>query len=441
MQFLLLRPLLLRPLLLQPLCLRSGMKNLLIALLFTWLFASVAIAAEVKEPTTKLTLQNALNLAMSANSEIAVALHEREAMDGVRVQAAVRPNPTVSTVIQDTRSTTRQTTLQLNQEFELGNKRDARIEAADTFYSRATAELENKKAEIHANVVAAFYAVLAAQERLSLAKSSLEIADLALDAAAKRVKAGKSAPVEETKSKIAQSAVKIELNQAVSQLNSSRKRLTALWGNPLPLFASAAGQVTTVPETATLSELAAMLEQAPAVKLAKVEIAAREAITKVEHSKTVPNVTISVGMVNNQELGLNQALLGLTVPIPLFDRNQGNLQEAVSRQYKSQDALVVLKNQLEVNLAAEYERLSAARQASESLRSEILPSAQSAFDAANKGFSAGKFNFLDVLDAQRTLFQAKSQYIQALLEAHQAVAEIERILGDVVTHQANALQE
>ena len=131
----------------------------------------------------------------------------------------------------------------------------------------------------------------------------------------------------------------------------------------------------------------------------------------------------------------------MSVPIPLFDRNQGNLQEAVSRQYKSQDALVVLKNQLEVNMAAEYERLNAARQASESLRSEILPSAQSAFDAANKGFSAGKFNFLDVLDAQRTLFQAKSQYIQALLEAHQAVAEIERILGDVVTHQANALQE
>ena len=76
-----------------------------------------------------------------------------------------------------------------------------------------------------------------------------------------------------------------------------------------------------------------------------------------------------------------------------------------------------------------------------SLREEILPGAQSAFDAANKGFSAGKFNFLDVLDAQRTLFQVKSQYIQALLDAHMAVAEIEHVLGDVVTHSAQQAKE
>jgi cobalt-zinc-cadmium efflux system outer membrane protein len=64
------------------------------------------------------------------------------------------------------------------------------------------------------------------------------------------------------------------------------------------------------------------------------------------------------------------------------------------------------------------------------LREEILPGAQSAYEAAGKGFEAGKFSFLDVLDAQRTLFQAKTQYVRALGDSHRAAADIERIVGE-----------
>jgi len=394
------------------------------------------------EPANPLTLDVALDLAMHANPDIAVAAREQEAVAGVVTQAAVRPNPSVETSMQDTRSDTRQIYLQLNQEIEMGNKRQVRIDAADAFYKKASAELESKKAEIHANVVMAFYEVLAAQERVNLSKASLEVTTLALDAASKRVKAGKSSPVEETKSKIAESNAKIELNQAMRQLNSARKQLSALWGNASPAFANAQGDVENIPPVANAVDLSALLEHAPAIALAKLEISAREGISKIEQSKATPNITISAGVVNNQELGgINQALLGLSVPIPLFDRNQGHLQEAVSRQYKAQDELRALRTRLETQLATQYERLIAAKQASESLRSEILPGAQSAFDAANKGFTAGKFGFLDVLDAQRTLFQAKSQYIQALLDTHLSVAEIERILGDVVIHSARQPQE
>ncbi|MGJ8620958.1 MAG: TolC family protein [Methylophilaceae bacterium] len=415
-------------------CLRLGIPNVIISLLFILLYISVANATEIEESTKGLTLQEALILALNANPALAVAQREREAIEGVRRQADVRPNPTMSTAIQDTRADTRQISLQINQEIELGNKRDARIESANSIYNKATAELDSNKAEVHANVVAAFYEVLAAQARLALAKSSVEVASLALNAATKRVKAGKSSPVEETKSKIAESTIKIELLQARSQLNSSRQRLSALWGSVSPDFERADGDVTKIAEIAPLSETSTLLAIAPAIKAAKLEVNAREMMTNVERSKAIPNITISAGVLNNQELGLNQALLGLTVPIPLFNRNQGNLQEAVSRKHKAQDELLALENQLASTLSGQYERLSAARQAAISLSTEILPGAQSAFDAANKGFSAGKFNFLDVLDAQRTLFQAKSQHIQVLLEAHQAVAEIERILGDVVSH-------
>lgn len=384
----------------------------------------------------ELSLSDSLDLALKANPDIAVAIREREAIDGVKVQAATRPNPFVSTSIQDTRSATRQIYLQFNQEIELGNKRSARMEAADAFYSKADAELATKQAEIHANVVLAFYELLVAQERAVLAKSSVEVAESALDAASKRVKAGKSSPVEQTKSNVAAATAKIELVQATTQLNNSRKRLSALWGDNAPSFEYAVGDVASIPEISSISALQTRIDNAPSVKLAKQEINARDAVTKIERSKATPNITLSAGVVNNQELGgLNQALLGLSIPIPVFDRNQGNVQEAVSRKFKAEDELIALKNKIQTNLLTQYERLSAARQASLSLQNDILPNAQSAFDAANRGFSLGKFNFLDVLDAQRTLYQAKSQYINALLEGHQSIAEIERALGEVVDHQ------
>jgi len=403
-----------------------------------WLF-SLPICAEYQMPAYSqgtaeaagsLTLANAIGLALQANPEISVANREREAIEGTQVQAAVRPNPSVSSTIEDTRNATRQTTLQLNQPIELGNKRAIRIEAAEIRYNAATADIDQIKAEVRASVISAFYDVLAAQERLELAKSTLELAQRASDAASKRVRAGKVSPVEETKAKVAEAGVRVELNQATSQLNTTRKKLAALWGNSTPKFERVIGQIDLLPVVAAMDDLSTRLQNSPALKRARLEIDRREALAKVESSKRTPDLTVSVGGRRNEELGLNQAVLGLSIPIPIFDRNQGNLQEALSRTDKARDELVALQVLQTNSLAEANERFLAAKQESESLQIEILPGAQSAYDAAVKGFEFGKFGFLDVLDAQRTLFQARSQYLNALLKAHQAGADIERLVGD-----------
>lgn len=386
------------------------------------------------EPSSNITLTDALNLALNANPEIAVASRERMAIEGARMQAAARPNPTVSALLEDTRNATRQTTILLEQPIELGDKRAIRMLAADARYDAAAVSLEVKKSEIQANVTVAFYEVLAAQERLRLAQSSLDVAKQAREAVSKRVQAGKISPVEETKSRVAEASVKIEANRASSILTSARKHLTGLWGNPLPRFQIAEGQVEDIPEAMPLDNLVTMLDSSPNIQRAKLEISTRQALANIENSKRTPDLTVSVGAKRNEELGLNQAVLGVTIPIPVFDRNQGNLQEALSRTEKARDELTALRVQQETLLAEAYERLISARQSVETLKSDILPGAQSAFDAAAKGFEFGKFGFLDVLDAQRTLVQAKSQYIDALLEAHQAMSDIERILGKPINH-------
>lgn len=409
--------------------------HVFIIIFITWLHNAYAMddsyrTASTTERATSLSLETAIQLALDANPAIAVASREQEAVKGVQVQAAVRPNPSISTFIQDTRSATRETTIQLNQPFELGNKRAARIEAADVRYDAAGASIEAQKAEIRAAVIAAFYEVLIAQERKILAQSSLELAQRARDAAAKRVLAGKISPVEETKSKVAESAVRIELHQAQSLLNTARHRLSALWGNPNPSFTEATGQIDALPSMLKLDGLSAMLESSPAIKRAKLEVEQREALAGVEKTKRIPDLTVSMGARRNEELGLNQAILGVSIPIPVFDRNQGNLQEALSRTDKAKDELRALRVQQSTLLTSAYEKFLAAQQEVGMIQTDILPGAQSAYDAAVKGFEFGKFGFLDVLDAQRTFFFARSQYLNALLRGHQAIAEIERLVGD-----------
>ncbi|EEF26533.1 Cobalt-zinc-cadmium resistance protein czcC precursor, putative [Ricinus communis] len=390
-------------------------------------------SSTLAEPEVNITLTEALRLALSANPDLSIVLRERDAMDGVRVQAATRPNPSISTLMEDTRNSNRQTAVLLDQPIELGNKRDNRIKSADIRIEAANSDIAIKKAEIYAKVHAAFYDVLAAQERLSLAQASLEVARKAKDAASKRVQAGKVSPVEETKSRVAESGIRIEANQAISTLNVARNRLTALWGNAYPTTLRAVGEIENIPTIPSWQDLSRMLDDAPYIQRAKLEIDVRQAQVGIEHSKQTPDLMLVFGAKRNEELGLTQAVLGFSIPIPVFDRNQGNLQSAVSRVDKARDELTAFTVQMETQLNSAYERLNMARQSVETLKQEILPGAQSAFDAAAKGFEFGKFNFLDVLDAQRTLFQSRSQYINALQDAHQAVAEIQRILGDAMS--------
>lgn len=389
-----------------------------------------ALSGSASEPSAGLSLDVAISLALQANPELAIAISERDAVKGMQIQAATVPNPSLSTYIEDTRSSTRQTTIEVSQPFELGGKRAARVAAADVRYAVASTLIELKRAEIRAATMKAFYEVLIAQEHMALSQSLLELAQRVQSAASKRVKAGKISPVEEIKSKVAESTVKIELSQMAAQLATSRIKLSGFWGASLPRFSMVVGQLDLFPVVPQLAELHARQESSPAIKLAKLEIEQRESLVNIEDSKRTPDLTLSVGARRNEELGLNQAIIGLSIPIPVYDRNQGNLQEALSRTNKARDELLAIRVQQGTLLSAAFERYLVAKLEANILQADILPSAQSAYDSAVKGFEFGKFGFLDVLDAQRTLFYARSQYLNALLNGHLAIADIHGIMGN-----------
>lgn len=401
-----------------------------------------ATYSRAAEPSSSLTLQAALDLALRASPEIMAASRELQASEAALRQAGVIRNPEIAALVEDTRRETRTTTLQLNQPIELGGKRSARVSAAESGRAAAEAELAAKQAEVRATVIAAFYDVIAAQERFRLAQDTAELARRATDIASKRVAAGKVSPVEETRARVAESSVRVELAQAATELETARRRLAATWGSSAPRFERAGDRFDVVPSVPALQDLTQRLQQSPNLLRARVEVDRRQALARVEQSRRIPDVTVSLGAKRDAQLGRNQAIVGLAVPLPLFDRNQGNVLEALRRTDKARDELVATEVRLNSELGQAYARFSAARTEAELLEQETLPGAQSAYEATTKGFELGKFSFLEVLDAQRTFFQAKSQLLRALAETHRAAAEIDRIVGTPFANtSANDVQE
>ena len=150
----------------------------------------------------------------------------------------------------------------------------------------------------------------------------------------------------------------------------------------------------------------------------------------------MPDITVSLGAkrVPADEgmgggSGRNQVVVGVSVPLPIFDTNRGNVAEALSREEKARDDLLAAELQLRADVAQAAERLRSARATAQMLQRDALPGAEAARQAAARGFELGKFSFLDALDAQRTLFQVRNQHLLALAEAHRAAGELDRLLG------------
>tara|TARA_R110001599_G_scaffold64023_3_gene178774 strand:- start:381328 stop:382677 length:1350 start_codon:yes stop_codon:yes gene_type:complete len=402
---------------------------------------NLASLEEVKADST-LTLAHALQLALRANPDLSASRHEAAAVNAEIDQAGLLPNPEVSWLMEDTQRDTRTTTVQFSQPIELGDKRAARISAASRSSDLADATLLAKQVALRADVTRAFFELLSAQQQSHLADESLALAEQVTSIAARRVAAGKVSPVEESRAQIAQANIRIEAVRAKSTLLNARKQLAALWGSTAPLFSKVSGQLETLPVVPEWNVLKTHLSAAPLMMQARSEVERRQAIGKVEDSRRTPDLSVTLGVKRDEQMGRNQAVVGVSIPLPLFDRNQGNLLAALRRTDQARDELISTEIRLDGELAQSYQRFLNAQSETHALKDEILPNAQSAYQAATKGFTFGKFAFLDVLDAQRSLLQARTQYLQSLLAAHRAAADIEELLGqplDAISQKDPAL--
>jgi cobalt-zinc-cadmium efflux system outer membrane protein len=373
-----------------------------------------------------LTLEQAVGKALAANPSLRAAALDVAIADGARRQAGLLANPEVSFVREGTQRGTRTQTIQLSQVLELGGKRSARIRLAERERSLAIGSLSVARADLRADVTAAYFDALSAQERVQIAQASLDVATKAAFAAEKRVTAGRVSPVEQDRAAVARSSAGIELAQAQSELSISMHTLAAYWGETAAVSQSLVAPDLDLAPAPALDELQRRLDKSPHLTRSRLQVEREEAQVGLDSSQRMPDVTLIVGSKKDDEIGRSQTVLGVSVPLPLFNRNQGSLQASLSRAEKARTELEAERLRLHQSLTSAYQRAQLSREQVRTMREDILPSAQRVFDATVTGFEAGKFNFLDVLDAQRTLLQIRTQYIQALYDRYRAVADLGR---------------
>ena len=394
---------------------------------------------EPRDPNEPLSLREALALALAQSPALAGFAWRIRQSEAEQLQAAVLPNPELEAEFENfagsgefrgTRAL--ETTVALSQLVELGGKRQKRMTLARQDSKLAGWDYEAKRLEVLTGVTKQFIAVLAMQEKLALAREDLRLAEATCRAVEKRLAAGKAAPTEKTKASIELASGKLRVRRVHRRLLSGRQELASMWGSREPRFGRIAGQLGAPAPLLPVERLVAKLSQNPAVARWKTETAQRRALLELERARGVPDVTVGVGYRHARETEDNDRAMLVTVgvPLPLFDRNRGAIAKARFGVIEAKTSRRRAEVEARAHLEEAYQVLATACDEVRSLRDEILPAAQSAHQATGESFRHGKSDYLNLLDAQRTFLRVREEAADALTRYHQAVADIEALIGE-----------
>ena len=403
---------------------------------------SLAFGAERIAPlqrTGALTLQEAVARTLLHNPELEAFSLEVRAREARALQAGLYKNPSIMIDTQDVFGSggfkdiqQSQSTLTLSQVIELGGKRAKREKEALYKKDLAFWDYETARINILTRVTQAYTEALAAQEQLKLAEQLVALSTKSHNAVKARVTAGKVSPIHEVKAGVALSKTRIQMQRAENQLKAAHRKLAAFWGSLAPRFKKVTGNLYRISPVPAFEALTERIQKNPDLARWAVEMAQRQAAIDLEEANAVPNLRVGAGARWFEETHDNTFILELSIPLQLFDRNQGAIAEARHRLAQAEARKRAVRLKLNAALADSYSRLLNAHQQVTAIKTQILPGARTAFDAVNEGYRFGKFDFLEVLDSQRTWFDARSQFLIALAEYHKAVADVERLTGQAI---------
>jgi cobalt-zinc-cadmium efflux system outer membrane protein len=417
------------------------LKTIASLLIASAVICSAGPTSEVAEPAGALTLRQALALTLTHNPELAAVSYDIRIAEARILQAKLLPNPEAQFTSENiagsgdySNGKRSENTLLLGQLIELGGKRRARVSEAAFGRDLADFDYETKKREVFLKTAQDFIDVLAIQRRVTIDEQLVRLANDFIPVAVKRIEAGKASTLEKTRFDVALGSARIDLEQAKHDLVAARQRLASRWGSLKPRFASAAGDLDATPATASFDALARRLPANPRLARFGAEVAQREAALAREKAAAVPDITLSAGGRQINERNDTTAVVGFSVPLPFWNRNQGNIRAARERIDRADAEQAAAAAALQTELSEGCENLERARAAILILRENVLPGADDALKATTEGYEAGRFSYLDILEARRTTGATRIQYLQAITDYHKALHVIEALTADPRPH-------
>jgi cobalt-zinc-cadmium efflux system outer membrane protein len=271
--------------------------------------------------------------------------------------------------------------------------------------------------------------VLASQDRIAILDDLQTVAEKLIGAVSERVKAGNASPVEAQRTQIEIARAKADLRAETTLLEANKRRLTNNWGAQSADFDKAQGQLATTNHLPSIQQVSLHLESNPELARWATEMTRRRAVLALARATAIPDLTLGAGARRVEENDETGAVLSLSVPLPLFNRNQGNVAAAQTRIFKGERESLAAKTEITGVLLEAYGRLVVATEKLKGLETEILPASQDVYSATIEGYTAGKFDLLNVLDAQRTLFATRLEIVNARAEFQKAKVQIEALIG------------
>lgn len=384
-----------------------------------------------------LTMRVALQRALNASPRLTAAERDIGIATGQRIQAGTLINPEVS-YEQDnsfgsgpyrgTRSA--ETTLQISQLFELFGKRDARIAIGQASVSAATIERRAIRLEILSETAIAFVNVVGLQRRIHILDEQVDALDKLTPLLQRRVDAGAFSPAETGRAEVASALVRADRERTKASLMSAKRELAVLMGDSAPKFSTVSGRLDVSGRPPSFQAVVSAIDANPQLVKWSAVYARRNAELLLARLKPYPDVRVSAGWRHFNDTNDNAVRLSLSVPIPVFDQNQGNIMSAQESLAKTGAEREANRNMLIVLAGRAYDSLQGSLHELSILRGTAIPKAQQASEAILDGYGQGRFTLLEVLDAQASVTQARLREQEAQQNFHIAVATIEGLVGN-----------
>lgn len=392
--------------------------------------AGESVAAEAD---CSLTLTVLENMAMSANPSLARASASVAAARGAAVQAGLPLNPTVGYEGQQIGSggLAEQHGLLMSQEFLRREKRTLSREVAAREVQMAEYRFVAQRARVLTDVRVAYYRTLRAQRQIDMSSALLRISQQALRAAEALSQAKEIARTDVLQAQIEVEVAQNALINAQNQHQSAWNQLTAVTGQ---------GQLQVVPLEGDLFAPAKQLEfdevlawlrgRSPEIAVAVTNVERARLFWERQRVEPRPNVAVQslYNFVDNGIGGKPDAAVALSVPVPLYNRNQGAIAQARSQVVVAERSLAQLELALQQRLAPVYERYANAKNTVSQYSEKILPAANEVLQLTQKTFEVGEIGFTNLLIIQRSYRQQQMAYLDAAEALRVAEAEIDGLL-------------
>jgi len=388
---------------------------------------------EVSERT--ISLREAVAKTIKYNPDLRVFDFQLKAQDGKVQQSKFAPSPELKFELADTLGTgnyngfdNAQATISIAWIIERG-VRQHYINSALAGSSLLAAEANIKQLDAAAETARRYLISLSYQARMANANNNVLLANETIEAVKRRVHAGKTPQAELSRAQAELARRELEREDIVHELESANRLLAAQWGETTPNFTRVEGDIINVPEVASFSTLKSQLQQNPEFARLISEKRLKQAALALEQAKAKPGWRVNAGarqFSSNNDIAL---VAGITIPFGERSRNTGRIAEVRANLDKTTSETIATRVQVETTLYVLYEKLQHSLHVLDSLRNKIIPPLEQALKETRRAYSLGRYSYLEWRSVQAELLDSNDALIEASIEAHQNMIEIERLTG------------